>query len=142
VNSNFLGFNIGTTASSTLLHIHDGGFAASPFTHYTNNVTGTGTLNGFKVGIASTSAADFMQQQAQPIRFWAQTAYRMQIAPTTGFVAIGNGFSTPAYRLDVNDNINVNSNTATSTTTNFINAGYRIGGNLVLAVPNDNLFII
>jgi hypothetical protein len=143
-------FNIGTNANTYKLHLHDGTNASNtvnPFIHFTNTPTGQLTTDGFAVGISSVGDADFIQKEQRPMRFYTANnasgaiTLRMFIQTNNtandGFVAIGNGFSTPAYRLDVNDNINVNSNTATSTTTNFINAGYRIGGNLVLAVPND-----
>jgi hypothetical protein len=146
-----MSLNVGTQTTTYKLHLHDatnGSNAVNPFIHFTNTPTGQLTTDGFAIGISSAGHADLIQKEQLPMRFYTANnasgtiTLRMfiQTNNTTndGYVAIGNGFSTPAFRLDVNDNINVNSNTASSTTANFINAGYRIGGNLVLALPNEN----
>ncbi|MFM2223995.1 MAG: hypothetical protein RJA07_197 [Bacteroidota bacterium] len=151
LNFTNMSMNIGTQTTTYKLHLHDATNASNsvnPFIHFTNTPTGQLTTDGFKVGIASNGSADLIQSEALPMRFYLnlsglQPILRMYMqgngTTSDGFVAIGNSFNNPQFRLDVNDNINVNSNTATSTTTNFINSGYRLGGNLVLALPNDNV---
>ncbi|MEY2828746.1 MAG: hypothetical protein RIQ33_604, partial [Bacteroidota bacterium] len=148
--SSFPGLAIGTTTATYMLHLHNSTGTticqpnAGSFLHITNTSTGQNSTDGLRVGIPNSSViAEVNQQSPNELQFLTNNANRMTIRGsaglTQGFVGMGTNFTTPQYRLDVDDNINVNSNTATSTTTNFINSGYRIGGNLVLALPNDNL---
>ncbi|MEW6469360.1 MAG: hypothetical protein AB1458_10560 [Bacteroidota bacterium] len=68
----------------------------------------------------------------QPINFFAGGAgplfQRMTILGTNGFVGIGNGFTNPLYRLDVDNDININWQN--------IGDGYRMNGVTILQTPN------
>ncbi len=67
-----------------------------------------------------------------PLNIYSGGTQRAIFNGATGF--FGVGFLTPAYRLDVQDNINVN-------TTGFVN-GFRINGFTVLQTPGvENTFV-
>lgn len=141
-----ISLNVGTQTTTYKLHLHDGSNSSNaytPYIHFTNSSTNQTTADGFLVGIASNGSADLIQHETKPIRFWINSAECMHIqgnnTSNSGFVGIGNGFTNPIFRLDVDDDVNINSNTSTSLTSDYLNAGYRIGGHLVLALPNDQL---
>jgi hypothetical protein len=134
----FVGIGNNFTAPVSMLHLHDG--SSSTF-QMTNVFTGPTATSGFRIVVAGLTVR-LQQQEAAPFYFFAGgptfASERMVIigtaGPTQGFVGIGTTFINPQYRLDVHDNINITPNF----NLNFINEGYRIGGNLVLYLPNDN----
>lgn len=134
----FVGIGNNFTAPVSMLHLHDG--SSSTF-QMTNVFTGPTATSGFRIVVAGLTVR-LQQQEAAPFYFFAGgstfASERMVIigtaGPTQGFVGIGTNFINPQYRLDVHDNINITPNF----NLNFLNEGYRIGGNLVLYLPNDN----
>ncbi|MCW5907636.1 MAG: tail fiber domain-containing protein [Chitinophagales bacterium] len=72
------------------------------------------------------------------VEFRANNTPQMRILQSNGFVGIGNSFTNPSYRLDVNQgDINLNQTSAT------VSEAYRIGGSRVLWHNNNtsNLFV-
>lgn len=124
--------NVSAFTPQDLLHLDDG--PNNTFTRYTNGITGSGAADGFRVGIFN-SEAWLQQMETQPMRFFTSNAQRM-IIEAGGFVGVG--LNLPAFRLDVRDDINIRP----ITNAGFINEGYRMGGNLVLAIPGTaNTFV-
>ena len=89
---------------------------------------------GVGIGHIWTGVGDYLgYTNAANLNFHVGGTQYMQLDGTinTGFVGIGTAFS-PGFRLDVWDDINI-----APQAVNFINNGYRIGGNLALYLPGD-----
>ncbi len=127
-NTGFWGIgNTNTFTPQDLLHIDDG-FAS--FARFTNNNTGAGAGDGFRVGLLGLTAA-LIQQENASMLFATNNTPRMTILGPNGFVGINTG--APAFRLDVNGDIN---------TPNIANQGYRIGGIVIIQKPGPQNTIV
>jgi len=62
------------------------------------------------------------------LNIFAGGVQRISVLGTNGFVGIGNGFTNPLYRLDVDNDININWQN--------IGDGYRMNGVTILQTPN------
>ncbi|MBI3510710.1 MAG: hypothetical protein HY064_08600, partial [Bacteroidetes bacterium] len=92
------------------------------------NISNSGATNIVSLGTTQNGNLNFFTNNMQRITIVGLAG------PTQGFVSIGNTFTTPLFRLDVQDNINVNPN--------FLNDGYRISGITVLQIPGfRNTFV-
>lgn len=90
-----------------------------------------------------TAGTNFLgTTNAQPVDFRTNNTQRMRIDATTGFVGVGNNFTTPLNLVDVRDgNINIGQGIAGNVAAS--QQSYMIGGNNILWHKGEvrNLFV-
>jgi hypothetical protein len=84
---------IGTASPTTDLHLHTGGQVNS-YMQFSNNTTGTGSLDGLWVGF-DTIGANIWMEEASPMRFATSGVERIRIQPD-GRVQFGTTSADPA----------------------------------------------
>ena len=87
---------IGISAPNELLHMH--ATSGSAFTRYSVNNSGTGTADGFVIGMDGALQAYIRQYENLPIFFYTNNTLRMRLTETG---RLGVGVSAPAQTLDI-----------------------------------------
>jgi uncharacterized small protein (DUF1192 family) len=125
-NNNSGGVAIGTTTATNLLTINSPSYWAA--TQYTTGATGSGSNDGFYVGINSNIGdAAIWNFEAQPIFFGTNSTERMRLNSAGN---LGIGTSNPNHMLEVaQGGVNINTNEGNATLYNY---GFSNGNALYL----------
>ncbi|MEO5673142.1 MAG: tail fiber domain-containing protein [Chitinophagales bacterium] len=129
------GGNVGIgnfTAPNYLLHIHNTSTNSNVFAQFTNGTTGSGSTNGFRIGLNSTNNnPELRGYDSQPMTFFTNNGEKMRIT-SNGDVGINT--ATPQRKFDVSAaNIQMR---LTYDATHYTDISTTSAGNLVLLPTN------
>ncbi len=126
---------IGTASPNNLMQMH-GGSATAHYLQFTNSATGSGNDKGFWIGLNNAvngGTAELWQRHNASMQFFTNDVQRFIIKAgtgnTSGYIGIGNSFTSPASRLHVHQSTadDVWFQISNSTTGNSAGEGLRIG---------------